>query len=179
MTRREEPLLDLAPDLEGQEIKFIADAMLGRLARWLRFLGFDTLYFPGIHDAQLVRIAREQNRTILTRDTRLVRMRGLTDYLLVESDHPYQQLLETVGTFKPLRFRPWSRCVACNGALEEVSDKAAVRESVPEFVFLHTDRFRRCTSCGRVYWQGTHTKKFRNDICKILGVDAAGGERIK
>ena len=79
MVRREEIINSLTPDVPSKEYQFIADAMLGRLARWLRFLGFDTLYYPDIPDSDLVRIAREQNRYILTRDSRLVKIKGLKD----------------------------------------------------------------------------------------------------
>jgi uncharacterized protein with PIN domain len=67
-------------------LRFVADAMLGRLARWMRFLGFDTLYYRDISDSRLIRIAREQNRLILTRDTRLVKIKAVKDYLLIKAN---------------------------------------------------------------------------------------------
>ena len=82
-------------------MQFIADAMLGRLARWLRFLGFDTLYYPGIDDAKLIRIARENNRFILTRDTRLVQRKGLRNVLLIHANDSLHQLVEVVRTCPP------------------------------------------------------------------------------
>jgi len=169
MTRREETVTSLTPDFNQREVTFIADAMLGRLARWLRFLGFDTVYFPGISDARLIRIAREQNRTILTRDTRLVRVKGLRSYLLIASDDPFQQLLETIGMFKLKQFQLLSRCVACNGNLLEIEDKSEVKDLVPEYVFLHYDLFRKCADCGKIFWEGTHPMKFREEIQGILG----------
>jgi uncharacterized protein with PIN domain len=169
MARREETSPSITPDSTQHAGKFIADAMLGRLARWLRFLGFDTAYSPGINDRSLIRIAREQDRTILTRDTHLVKIKGLKSYLLIVSDDPFQQLLETISTFKLKQFQFLSRCVACNGNLEKVADKSEVKDSVPEYVFLHYDLFRKCADCGKIYWQGTHPKKFREDIREILG----------
>jgi uncharacterized protein len=169
MIRREEIVSSLTPDSNPQEERFFADAMLGRLARWLRFLGIDTAYFPGINDSSLIRMAREQDRTILTRDTRLVKIKGLNKYLLIASDDPFQQLIETITAFKLVNFQLLSRCVTCNGNLEKIEDKSLVIDSVPEYVFLHYDIFRKCADCGKIYWEGTHPKKFREDVRGILG----------
>jgi len=168
MTRREETVSSLTPDSNQLKVTFIADAMLGRLARWLRFLGFDTVYFSGISDASLIRIALEQNRTILTRDTRLIRVKGLRSYLLIASDDPFQQLLETISTFKLRQFRLLSRCVKCNGNLHKIKDKSEVKDSVPEYVFLHYNLFQKCADCGKIYWEGTHPRKFREEIQGIF-----------
>jgi uncharacterized protein len=171
MIRREETTPSFTPDSTQHEVTFIADAMLGRLARWLRFLGFDTAYFPGISDNGLIRIALEQDRTILTRDTRLVKIRGLKKYLLIASDEPFQQLLETISTFRLRRFQLLSRCVACNGNLQKIREKAEAKDSVPEYVFLHYDLFRKCEECGKIYWEGTHPRKFREDVRSVLEED--------
>jgi len=169
MTRREETVSSLTPDSSHNEVKFIADAMLGRLARWLRFLGFDTVYFSGISDGRLIRIALEHGRTILTRDTRLVKVKGLKSYLLIASDEPFQQLLETISTFKLTQFQLFSRCVTCNGKLGKIRDKSEVKDSVPEYVFLHYNVFQKCADCGKIYWEGTHPRKFREEVRGILG----------
>jgi hypothetical protein len=169
MNRREETVSSLTPDSSHNEVKFIADAMLGRLARWLRFLGFDTVYFSGISDSQLIRIAREQDRAILTKDTRMIKIKGLRNYLLIASDDPFQQLLETISGFKLRQFQLLSRCVACNGKLEKIREKSLVKDAVPEYVFLHYDLFQKCEDCGKIYWEGTHPKKFREDVKGIFG----------
>ena len=80
-------------------MKFIVDSMLGRLARWLRLLGCDTLYYPSIEDRRLIRIASEEDRVLITRDTRLVRMRGLKHFLLLHENDPFEQLKKTITTF--------------------------------------------------------------------------------
>jgi hypothetical protein len=152
-------------------MKFIADAMLGRLARWLRFLGFDTLYYVGIDDADLIKIAREQDRVLLTRDTRLVEIKGLDNYLLIASNDSIHQLLEVIGSLKLRRFSLFSRCVKCNGELVKIPEKAEVKDSVPEFVFLQHNDFLKCGDCGKIYWQGSHPRKFREKIGEILKVD--------
>jgi hypothetical protein len=144
--------------------------MLGRLARWLRFLGFDTLYFPHISDSTLVKIALEQERLILTRDMRLVQRKVMRDYVLIHANDPLKQLAEVISAL-PLRdVSPFSRCVTCNGLLAKIPDKSEVRESVPEFVFLDKQVFFRCIDCGKLYWEGSHPKRFREKLDNILSL---------
>jgi uncharacterized protein with PIN domain len=150
------------------EPTFIADAMLGRLARWLRFLGFDTLYHPDISDGRLIRAAREQRRFILTRDTRLIKVKGVKDYLLIKANDSFKQLLEVIDTLKLKDFNLLSRCVKCNGLLTRILDKIEIKDSVPEFVFLNFNVFLKCSDCGKIYWEGTHPKKFREQLIDIL-----------
>ena len=148
--------------------EFIADAMLGRLARWLRFLGFDTLYYSDISDSRLIRIAREQNRFVLTRDTRLVKRRAVKDYLLIKANDSYSQLLEVITTLNLREFNPFSICVECNGQLTRISDKKEIIDLVPEFVFLNFNLFLKCSNCGKIYWEGSHPQKFKEKLSKIL-----------
>jgi len=149
-------------------VQFIADAMLGRLARWLRFLGFDTLYYPGISDTELIRIGREKNRFILTRDTRLVQRKGLENILLIHANDCLHQLVEVVTSLKLKHFNTLSRCVRCNGQLIRIQDREKVRDMVPEYVFLSRDTFFKCTDCDRIYWEGSHPKHFRENLHHIL-----------
>jgi uncharacterized protein with PIN domain len=148
--------------------RFIADAMLGRLARWLRFLGFDTLYYSDISDSRLIRIAREQDRVLLTRDTRLVKIKAVRDYLLINANDSHSQLIEVINSLNLKEYRPPGRCVKCNGLLSVIADKAEVKDSVPEFVFLNFNSFLRCDNCGKIYWEGTHPQKFREKLGSII-----------
>jgi uncharacterized protein with PIN domain len=150
-------------------MKFIADAMLGRLARWLRFLGYDTLYYSGISDSSLIRTAREQDRVVLTRDTRLIKTKGLNNYLLIISNDSFQQLLEVIGSLKLRQFDMLSRCVKCNGELIKIIDKLEIKDAVPEYVFLQHNEFMRCLDCGKIYWDGSHPSKFKEKLGRILG----------
>jgi len=148
-------------------MRFIADAMLGRLARWLRFLGFDTLYYADIQDSRLIKIALEEGRCLLTRDTRLVRVRALKSYLLLHANSTYQQLIEVNEALHLDQVNLPGRCVACNGLLAAIEDKTEVRDSVPEYVFLGFDAFSRCSDCGGVYWEGSHSRQFREMLGRI------------
>ena len=145
--------------------------MLGRLARWLRLLGFDTLYYSDISDNRLLKVAREQERLILTRDTRLIKKRGVKDYLLVRSNDSLEQLLEVIKALNLRDFKLLSRCALCNGLLSRILDKIEVKDSVPEFVFLNFNDFLRCRDCGKVYWEGTHPEKFREKLTEVLKLD--------
>jgi len=148
---------------------FIADVMLGRLARWLRLLGFDTLYDTHISDSRLLRVAREQGRVILTRDTRLVRIKGVHDYLLIKANDPFKQILEVVHAFNLKDFLPLSRCVVCNGELSKIPDKREIRDSIPDFVFYNFHNFLRCSNCRKIYWEGTHPGMFKEKLTQVIG----------
>jgi len=142
--------------------------MLGRLARWLRLLGFDTHYDHRISDSRLLRVAKEQGRIILTRDTGLIRVRGIQDYLFIKANDPFQQLLEVIHAFSLKDFLPLSRCVVCNGQLSKVSDKKEIRDSIPDFVFHNFHNFLRCRDCGKIFWEGTHPGMFKEKLTQVL-----------
>ena len=135
-------------------MKFLADNMLGRLATWLRLLGYDTLYIPHADDPELARIARLEDRVLLTRDVELTRRRGV-HHLLIESDQVEAQLQQVLRVYHLSALEAFSRCAECNAPLDDAS-KESVQDSVPSYVFQTQERFRRCAQCGRVYWRGTH-----------------------
>lgn len=145
----------------------MADAMLGRLARWLRLLGFDTLYYPHGSDADLLKAAIREDRVILTRDTRFPRIKNLKDFLLIKSNDPIEQVKEVISLY-PRELKA-SRCARCNGVLDSVAEKEEIRDRVPEHVFFGRGNFMRCGSCGNVYWEGTHLKRFREMLYTLLG----------
>ena len=145
------------------ETIFVADVMVGKLARWLRVLGFDVLYSNKYGDDEIIRIADAENRVILTRDAQLATRRAPSRCLFIESDDYKEQVQQVVRTFNLRAFKVFSRCLECNARLEEV-DKEAVFEKVPPFVYLTQDRFAKCPACERVYWHGTHTDEMLKQI---------------
>ena len=149
-------------------MKFIADAMLGRLAKWLRLLGFDVLYYPDIEDREVIRISREQDRTILTRDTLMLKCRGARDAVFIRSDHISEQLLEVKDMLSMHDSDRGERCIVCNGNLHKVSDRGEVQDLVPDYVYHSFESFMRCNVCAKVYWEGSHFKKIRERISEIL-----------
>ncbi len=140
--------------------KFIADAMCGRLARWLRFLGIDTLYVRNAHPIDVENLARKTGRTIITRRERFLERKGL-DTIVLKSELLENQIKELQKQL-PLAWTPQSlhRCSLCNEPLKE-SDKQGIKERVPPYVYDTQERFLECPSCGRVYWQGTHYRRIR------------------
>lgn len=148
---------------------FIADAMLGRLARALRMLGLDTSYRPDIDDTELKMTALREGRAILTRDHEVADTSLPVTVLLVESDHVEEQLLQTARAFRiAAGGKLFSRCLICNVEVEDV-EKCEVRERVPEYVYETQERFSRCPSCGRVYWAATHVERAREWLERVLG----------
>ncbi len=150
------------------EPRFLADAMLGRLARWLRYLGYDTAYDARAGDAALAGRALREGRTLLTRDHGLLERWPLSGAVLVESDRPSDQLRQVVNTLDlAWRGRERTRCTVCNGILRPLPAEEA-RDRVPAFVFATRDRFTRCPDCGRIYWEGTHAARMREALELIL-----------
>jgi uncharacterized protein with PIN domain len=151
--------------------RFICDAMLGKLAKWLRVLGYDTTYRPDLDDAELVRLSWLEGRIILTRDTRLAARKVARRNLVIAHDHVERQLEQVV---KQLRLKveqtAFTRCLVCNEELFAV-DKEAVRNLVPPFVFATHDSFARCPNCGRHYWKGTHWQQMLERLRKVASPD--------
>jgi len=135
-------------------MRFLADNMLGRLATWLRLLGYDTAYRPEADDHALVRIARAEDRVLLTRDRELTRRRGVR-HVLIESEQVDEQLRQVFHALSLTTREAFSRCAECNTPLDPVS-KESVQDTVPPYVFQTHQRFLRCPHCARVYWRGTH-----------------------
>jgi uncharacterized protein with PIN domain/sulfur carrier protein ThiS len=161
------PLLRLRPQ-PLRRIRFIADVHLGRLATYLRLLGFDTLYDRTLEDDELVRIACSQRRLLLTRDRELLKRRCLTHALYVHAVHPRQQALEVLHrTDLKGSIQPFSRCLQCNTALEPVA-KESIADRVPSGVQRWYSTFWFCSTCDLVFWQGSHHRSMQQFVAWIL-----------
>ncbi len=138
-------------------MKLIADDMLGRLAKWLRILGFDTLYFPAIGNYDLLHRASLDGRTILTRDRKLPQKTLATPIFLIESDHYLKQVVEVVKKLdlKIDDDKIFSLCLDCNTKLAEVPKEKA-KGLVPPYVFERHSSFHQCSHCQKVFWGGSH-----------------------
>lgn len=154
--------------------RFIADAMLERLARWLRIVGFDCAFERGIADAELVRRAIAERRVVLTRDRGLLRDWRVAGLFLVEATSTREQLAEVIARFDlARRLQPFTRCSRCNAVVEPVEARE-ITERVPERILAVYDRFIRCPSCDRVYWAGTHADRMQTVIDGLIA-DARPG----
>ena len=144
---------------------FAAEKTLGRLAKWLRLLGFDTLI-----TAERFLDTMENDRIFLTRTQRLKKPLALRKFIFIESDHLEQQLNQVVRELdlKAADTRPISRCLQCN-ALIVAAEKNSVRGRVPDYIFETHDRFQRCPKCSRIYWPGSHTRRGLEKIRALFG----------
>ena len=132
------------------------DVHLGKLAAYLRMLGFDTLYRSCFTDPELVRISSGQKRILLTRDRELLKHSAISRGYFVNETDSRKQVAEIVHEFQLADlFRPFTRCMACNGPLRS-APKNEVLHLLPPRTAQFYDEFQRCRDCGRVYWKGSH-----------------------
>ncbi|MHB1374437.1 MAG: Mut7-C RNAse domain-containing protein [Thauera sp.] len=170
---------DVAPLLRVRDeplrvTRFVADAHLGGLARLLRLAGFDTLYDNHYEDARMVAIAEHEGRIVLTRDRELLKRRELTHGCFVHALKPEQQAAELFARLDLARSaRPFSLCLECNMPLRAVA-KAAVTDRLPPDVRARHTRFSTCDRCQRVFWEGSHWRRMRNVVDRLLA--GASGE---
>lgn len=149
--------------------RFVVDVMLGKLAKWLRVLGYDVVYSNRLTDEEILQRAEAEERIILTRDTRLIERRQAQRYLLIHSDHYSEQLRQVVRALRlDTRRGLFTRCVRCNGELVSVP-KAEVVHEVPFYTFRTQECFARCLGCGQVYWRGTHWTRMQRKLERMLG----------
>ena len=150
-----------------EEPRFAADAMLGRLARWLRLLGFDCSYEAHVADEALVRRALEERRVVLTRDRALPVEWRIDDVVVLTTERPFEQLREVVSRFDLAeRARPLTRCSRCNATLVD-ADPETVGDRVPPRILATHTAFRRCPDCARIYWEGTHVHRIHRIIAAL------------
>jgi uncharacterized protein len=161
--------VDITPELRVRseplrEPTFVLDVHLGKLAAYLRMLGFDALYRSCYSDAELVQISSLEHRILLTRDRGLLKHSAISHGYWLRQTDSRRQAAEVVQRFDLAHsIRPFTRCMACNGVIESVSRERVRDRLVPHTAELY-DEFRQCSQCGRVYWKGTHYERMRRWI---------------
>jgi hypothetical protein len=155
--------------MPDRELKFIVDHNVGKMAKWLRRAGFDTVLFTGADDNAIIATALDEKRILLTRDRRIMKRRVITaghiKTLLIESDNfktQASQVIKILGLEKSC-LHPFTICIECNRRLEERT-KEAIKDRLPPYVFLTQERFAECPGCNRLYWQGTHWQKMNQEM---------------
>ena len=153
--------LDISPLIRLREKplrdpRFVIDANLGQLARYLRLLGFDVLYRNSFTDREVARIASRERRIVLTRDRALLQHKIITRGYFVRAVKPREQVREILSRLDLYgALRPFTRCLRCNGELEDVDKNAVLHQLEPKTKkYYHC--FRRCKACGQAYWKGSH-----------------------
>jgi uncharacterized protein with PIN domain len=154
--------------LNEDEIRFIADDMVGRLAKWLRILGYDCTYHRSIDDGELVRIANAERRILLTRDAGIAESGKAWRCIYIENES-YREQLRQLFRLLPIGVRTGktlSRCLICNETLKEIG-KEEIRDKVPPFVLETQDRFLICQKCSKIYWRGTHNAQVEKALREL------------
>jgi uncharacterized protein with PIN domain/sulfur carrier protein ThiS len=168
---RENDVIEVHPpgiEKVGSVPIFLADAHLGGLARFLRMLGFDTVHRNALDDAEIRRLASDENRIVLTRDRELLKCREIRRGCYVRALKPENQLQEVAERYGlgPLA-RPFTLCLHCNLVLEAI-DKRAVAHRVPENVLSVHQTFSYCRGCDHVYWPGSHYERMRAALTPLF-----------
>jgi uncharacterized protein with PIN domain len=154
------------------DIKFIVDINAGKLAKWLRIMGYDALLFNDEDDGKMIKIALNENRVILTKDSQITKRRLVTSgklkAVLVEGDDPKTQLRQITSALDlDYQFKPFSVCLECNQDLIE-RHKDEVRNLVPPHVLKTQSYFMECPSCHRIFWRGTHWQAMSKELKEFM-----------
>jgi uncharacterized protein with PIN domain len=148
--------------------RFVADRMLGKLAKWLRVFGYDVVYLRQAADEEIVQRLGE-GRIFLTRNRRAGPWQQQGKVFVVHANEPKKQLREVVQGLRlaMIDTELFSRCLSCNSLLHTVS-REEVRAEVPDYIYQTQSQFHRCCDCGKVYWSGSHSEKMRQQLEEIL-----------
>jgi uncharacterized protein len=161
------PLIHLRPH-PLRSTRFILDVHLGKLARYLRLLGFDSLYRNDFDDAEIIAISLSQRRIILTRDKGILKTGAVTHGYWLREIRPKAQLREVVRALNLERsIKPFSRCMVCNFELCRV-EKEEIVDLLPERVREKQDKFVRCSGCHRIFWAGSHYVRLRELVKELI-----------
>ena len=152
-------------------MKFIVDSNVGRLARWLRIAGFDTVFINDLDDNRLVRLALSEGRVLLTKDTQILKRRvaatGRLKVIMIEADEVKAQLRQVVRVLNLSdKIKAFTLCLECNQPLVTKA-KEEVKDLVPPYVFQTQTQYMQCPACQRVYWRGTHWQRMSSELERI------------
>ncbi|HLN53538.1 MAG TPA: Mut7-C RNAse domain-containing protein [Lentimicrobium sp.] len=151
-----------------REPAFILDVHLGRLARYLRMLGFDASYRNDYDDNEIIAASLKEHRIILTRDIGLLKVGAVTHGYYVRTQIPKEQVKEVIKRFDLVySIRPFNRCINCNQALEKVT-RDEVTDQLQPLTILYFNKFFRCTGCGKVFWEGSHFERMKTFIADLI-----------
>ncbi|MCJ7682188.1 MAG: Mut7-C RNAse domain-containing protein [Candidatus Aminicenantes bacterium] len=154
---------------------FAVDCMLGKLAKWLKILGFDTVFHSRIEDDALMEQARREGRTLLTRDTGFFARAKDIPSLFIKSERWEDQVRQVLAAFNLTeQVFPFSRCIGCNAELAPLTKDDAAN-LVSAFVHRTAETFSICPQCGRVFWRGTHSQRMEKKLKEFLNKDRNGG----
>lgn len=161
------PLTRVRPAFKGER-RFVLDNHLGKLAAYLRMLGFDSLYRNDYRDEELARISANQQRTLLTRDRGLLKRSIVIHGYLVRETHPQHQMMEVLSRFDLFAsLSPFRRCLHCNAPLQTVP-KELINDRLLPKTRQHYDDFHICRECDRVYWKGSHYQRMQSLITRVI-----------
>jgi uncharacterized protein with PIN domain len=170
------PLVRVRPQ-PLRETRFVLDVHLGRLATYLRMLGFDTLYRNDYEDDELAHISSAEGRILLTRDRGLLKRSIVTHGYCLRATNPQQQLIEVLRRFDLFEsVKPFQRCLHCNGLLQPV-DKADISDRLPPKTRQYYDEFKHCRACDRIYWKGSHYQRMQQFIDRVLQIQEPKSDR--
>ena len=165
---RDSDLIEVRPREKEKPGLFLADAHLGGLARFLRMLGYDTLFHDRLQDGEIRRLAGEERRIVLTRDRELLKCREIARGCYVRALKPEAQLREVAGRYDlASAARPFTLCLHCNLPLQPI-DRSSLAGRVPEEILQLHDSFVHCAGCDRVYWPGSHYDRMRAALSRAL-----------
>jgi uncharacterized protein with PIN domain len=157
------------------EFRFVLDGHLGRLAAYLRMVGFDTLYQNDFDDAELARISHCEERILLTRDRGLLKRSEVVNGRWLRETSPRKQLVEVLRRYDLFgAVAPFRRCLRCNSMLQPAPEEM-VNRAVPPMARQNCDKFLFCQPCAKVYWRGSHVHRMRNLIEWALAHGRTGG----
>lgn len=161
------PVIRLRPE-PLRDTRFIVDAHLGKLARYLRMLGFDAAYERHFENDEIIERSLKEQRIILTRSPEILKHSRVTHGYWLRHEEPLEQLLEVLHELDLSRqVKPFTRCMDCNGRIAEV-EKAGITGRVNPIILQRFSEFRQCRDCGKIYWQGSHHERMARMISDII-----------